>query len=269
MTELQHVVSALTADGDDVDRLVADLDDSQWARPTPAPGWTVAHQIAHLAATFRLATLAASNAEAFTAVISQLSEDFDANVDAAMSPFLAAPPAKLLELWRAERTAAQQALAAVPADQPVPWLVRPLPPSVLGCAGMMELFAHGQDIADALGVQRTYTDRIKFLCGFAARVWDFGYLARNLPVPDVQLRFELTGPSGAAWAFGPAESADRITGPAVDFCLLVTRRRHRDDLALTATGGHADSWLDIAQAYRGPAGAGRAPGQFSDLGRAA
>jgi hypothetical protein len=54
-----------------------------------------------------------------------------------------------------------------------------------------------------------------------------------------------------------------ISGPAQDFCLLVTRRRHPDDLTLSATGPHASHWLSIAQAYRGPAGPGRKPGEFS------
>ena len=107
------------------------------------------------------------------------------------------------------------------------------------------------------------TDRIGFLVGFAVRVWDVGYLARGQQAPEVEFRFELTAASGARWEFGPADAAQRISGPAEDFCLLVTRRRHRADLALTATGADADHWLDIAQAYRGPAGEGRSPGQFT------
>jgi len=263
VTQLQDVISALAADGDEVDGLIAGLEDAQWALPTPAPGWTIAHQVAHLTATFRMAALAAADPEAFKGMAARLGPDFDANVQAALSRFLAEPPAGLLGNWRAAREAAETALAAVPADQVVPWLVRPLPPAILACAGMMELFGHGQDIADTLGVQRQRTDRLQYLVAFAVRTWDFGYLARGLDVPDAEFRFELTGPSGALWAFGPDDSTQKVTGPAVDFCLLVTRRRHRDDLALVATGAQADHWLDIAQAYRGPAGAGRTPGQFA------
>jgi uncharacterized protein (TIGR03084 family) len=263
VTTPENVIPALIADGNDIDGLVADLDDAQWSLPTPAEGWTVAHQVAHLAATFRLATLSAARPDDFNALIKGLSSDFNANVDAAMAPFLAAPPKVLLGLFRTERANAEQALASVPAGKTVPWLVRPLPAPVLAAAGMMELFAHGQDIADALGVRREFTDRVAHLAGFAARVWDFGYQARNLTPPDVQFRFELTLPSGAPFADGPADAEQRITGPAVDFCLLVTRRRHRDDLALHATGPDAEQWLDIAQAYRGPAGPGRTPGQFA------
>jgi uncharacterized protein (TIGR03084 family) len=257
------VISDLTAEGDAVDRLVAGLDESQWTLPTPAPGWTITHQIAHLAATFKLAGLAAADPAAFSALASRLSPDFDANVAAAMSEFLNDPPEVLLSRWRAEKTAAFKALAAVPANEVVPWLVRPLPPAVLASAGMMELFGHGQDIADALGVRREHTDRIKHLVGFAVRVWDFGYLARGLTAPDVDFRFELTAPSGDHWAFGPEDSPERITGSAEALCLLVTRRRHHADLDIAASGDEATRWLDIAQAYRGPAGPGRTPGQFA------
>jgi enediyne biosynthesis protein E11 len=134
-----------------------------------------------------------------------------------------------------------------------------LPAGVLAAAGMMELFAHGQDVADALGVQRRYTDRLGHLVSFAVRTWDFGYQARSLPTPDVEFRFDITGPSGTVWSYGPNDAEQRISGPAADFCLLVTRRRHPDDLAVVATGPEAEHWLTVAQAYRGPAGPGRQP----------
>ena len=264
-TELANAVASFRADVDDVDRLVSGLDADGWGTPTPAPGWTVGHQIAHLAATFRLAGLAAARPAAFIAITSQMSADFGRNVAAALSEYLAEPPALLRTRWLDECATTAAALAAAPAGNPVPWLVRPLPPAVLTCAGMMELFAHGQDIADALGTEITRTDRLRWVTGFAVRTWDFGYQARGLPTPETSFRYELTAPSGATWTFGPDDAEQSVTGPAVDFCLLVTRRRHRDDLALTATGADADAWMDIAQAYRGPSGEGRRPGQFAQV----
>ena len=50
-----------------------------------------------------------------------------------------------------------------------------------------------------------------------------------------------------------------MTGPALDFCLLVTQRRHRDDLALSIDGPAATEWMTIAQAFAGTAGTGRSP----------
>lgn len=270
MSQLQNVVDHLVAEGDSVAELVAGLDESQWSTPTPAVGWTVAHQIAHLSFVFRLAGLAAADPTAFQAIAAQAKtqDDLDNAIAAALDGYLALPPAHLLARWQEERRTAQRALAAVAEDSLVPWLVRPIPPAVLAAAGMMELVGHSQDIADALGVTREWTDRIRHVVGFAVAVWDFGYQTRGLEVPDVRFRFELTGPSGASWTFGPEDATQRITGSAVDFCLLVTRRRHRDDLDLVADGADADQWLDIAQAYRGPAGPGRSPGQFGgNVGR--
>jgi enediyne biosynthesis protein E11 len=189
-------------------------------------------------------------------------KDFDAAVFALLTPYLAASPDELLALWHSERDGAVAALAALPPDQVVPWVARPLPVRVLACAGIMEMFAHGQDIADAVGARREYTDRIGHLAWFATRNRDFGYQVRGLTPPEAEFRYELTAPSGAVWEFGPAGADQRITGPALDFCMLVTRRRHRDDLALRATGADADQWLNIAQAYRGSPGLGRQPKQF-------
>lgn len=262
MSNPPNVYADLAAEGEAADKLVADLRPELWALPTPAPGWTIAHQIAHLASVARLAQAAAADPEAFKAQASRATADFDAAVQALLQPYLALPSQELLARWRSDRTAATDALAALPPDQLVPWLARPLPAGILASAGIMELFAHGQDIADALKIRRDYTDRIRHLAAFGVRVWDFGYLFRGQTPPDVAFRFELTAPSGERWEFGPAGSEQRITGPAVDFCLLVTRRRHRDDLALTASGAEADHWMDIAQAYRGSPGPGRSPGQF-------
>ncbi|MEV4555546.1 TIGR03084 family metal-binding protein [Kitasatospora sp. NPDC049285] len=265
MADSQDVFSDLIAEGKDLDRLVAGLDEAGWATPTPAEGWTVAHQIAHLTTIFKMAALSATDAQAFVDYVTPLAGDFNGSVNKILVPYLELGNEKLLTAWREEREAAEQALVKVPAGQVVPWLVRPLPAPVLAAAGLMELFGHGQDVADALGVKREYTDRVGHLAWFAVRTWDFGYQARGEATPEVEFRFELTGPSGVEWNFGPEDAAQRITGSAADFCLLVTRRRHRADLDVTAVGPDADHWLDIAQAYRGPAGPGRRPGQFAHL----
>jgi uncharacterized protein (TIGR03084 family) len=91
--------------------------------------------------------------------------------------------------------------------------------------------------------------------------WSF--IANGMAVPDGPIRVELRAPDGEIWTWGDQSAADQVTGPAVDFALLATQRRHRHDLALTATGDGADQWLDIAQAFAGPPGPGRDPGQFT------
>ncbi|MCY0937379.1 TIGR03084 family metal-binding protein [Streptomyces sp. H34-S4] len=261
---LNDVLKVLSADIDEVANLVRDINEADWAKPTPAPGWSVADQVAHLTFIFRLAKTAAADPDTFKGIAAKASQNFDGAVNAALQQFNGFPPKELLARFRSEGEASVEALAAVPENSVVPWLVNPLPPHVLASAGIMELFGHGQDIADALGVHREPTERLRPLVEFAVLTRDFGYLSHGLTAPAEPFRFELTSPTGEVWTFGPEDATQKITGPVHDFCLLVTRRRHRDDLALTATGEEADRWLDIAQAYRGPAGEGRTPGQFAD-----
>src|SRR6266536_318776 len=258
-----NVYEDLIADGDDVEALVTGLTPTQWTMATPAPGWTVKHQIAHLAFVAHLAVLSAGDPAAFATHAADAKRDFQGAVDAALTEYLQLSTGALVDRWRDERNAAAKALAVVAPGDTVPWLATPLPPSVLAAAGMMELFGHGQDIADSVGRHRELTDRIGHLAWFGFRTREFGYPAHGLTPPAEEFRVELTGPSGVVWEFGPADATERVTGPAVDFALLVSRRRHRDDLSLVAHGEQANRWLDIAQAYRGPAGAGRRPGQFT------
>jgi uncharacterized protein (TIGR03084 family) len=267
MSSISEVVADFVTEGENLDGLLSKLEPNHWALETPAPGWSVAHQVAHLSSVFRMAAMSASAPEAFTAMSNRLGDDFDANIASALAEYIYDPPARLLRRWRVERNAAAEALASAPLDRIVPWLVRPMPASFLASAGIMELFAHGQDIADAVGEHREYSDRIVHLVEFAIRNRDFGYSVRGLPAPDEPFRFELIAPSGARWAYGPEDAGQSVWGTAVDFCLLATRRRHRDDVNLVAHGKDADRWLDLAQAYRGPAGDGRRPGQFSGVGQ--
>ena len=259
--EPHRALAVLRADTEAIESLVADLTDEQWQQETPAQGWTIADQVAHLAFVFSLAATAAAEPEQFRAVAEGVRGhgEFDAAVNAALEPFRAMAPAQVLERFRAERDRSLDALAAIPADATVPWFVNPLPPVVLASAGMLECFAHGQDIADTLGVERTHDDRVQYLTTFVAHTRDFGFAAHGETPPAEPFRFELTLPSGRVWAFGPEDATDRVTGDAVDVCLLAARRRHADDLDVTATGVDAQRWLTVAQAYRGPAGTGRTP----------
>jgi uncharacterized protein (TIGR03084 family) len=265
MAELADVLPDLIAESAELDALVAGLSDAEWARETPAPGWTVAHQIAHLAWTDDVATLAATDAAAFTAQLEAALAEFETYVDRAAAERAAQPPAELLAGWRSGRAALADALNAVPPGSKLPWFGPPMSPTSMASARLMETWAHAQDVADTFGVHRAATDRIKHVAHIGVRARDYAYFVHDEQPPTEPFRVELVAPSGTVWTWGPEEAAQRVTGPALDFCLLVTQRRHRDDLALTADGPDADHWLDIAQAFAGPSGEGRKPGQFGDL----
>ena len=130
-------------------------------------------------------------------------------------------------------------------------------------ARLMETWAHGQDVVDALGAERPPTDRLRHVAHIGVGARPFSYVANGREPNPAPVRVELVAPSGDEWTWGPDDAADRVSGPALDFCLLVTQRRHRDDVDLTVQGAAADEWIGIAQAFAGPPGPGRRPGQFA------
>lgn len=263
MVNLTDLLTDLSAESAELDALVAPLSTAEWARATPAPGWTIGHQIAHLAWTDHVAQLAATDADAFYASVATAA-DPTRLVDAGAEEFLA-PAAELLPRWRSGRAALASALAATPAGEKLPWYGTRMSPASMATARIMETWAHGADVADALGTTRPATARLRHIAHLGFRTLPHSFAAHGHPLPTAPVRIELTAPpasadtAGATWAYGPADAANRVTGPALDFCLLVTQRRHRADLTLTATGPVADAWLDVAQAFAGPPGAGRTP----------
>ncbi|MGA8548486.1 MAG: maleylpyruvate isomerase family mycothiol-dependent enzyme, partial [Mycobacterium sp.] len=127
----------------------------------------------------------------------------------------------------------------------------------MATARLMETWAHGLDVADALGVTRVPTDRLHSVAHIGVRTRDYAFAVNGLPAPTEPFLVELRAPNGSTWSWGPPDAAQRVTGGAEDFCFLVTQRRALRDLDLTAEGADAQHWLQIAQAFAGPPGVGR------------
>ncbi|MDX2643436.1 TIGR03084 family metal-binding protein [Streptomyces sp. PA03-1a] len=259
MSDPTPVLDDLRDESEGLDALVAPLAEGAWAAPTPAPGWTIAHQIAHLAWTDRQSVLAVTDPEGFGSVVEKAAAAVDTFVDAGAEEGAALPPAELLARWRSGRAELQAALRAQPPGTRFPWFGPPMSAASMASARLMESWAHGEDVADALGVRRPPTARLRHVARIAVRARDYAYFVNGLTPPAEEFRVELSAPDGTLWAYGPKDAAQRVTGPALDLCLLATRRRHRADLAVRAEGEDADRWLDIAQAFAGPPGRGREP----------
>jgi uncharacterized protein (TIGR03084 family) len=132
----------------------------------------------------------------------------------------------------------------------------------MATARLMETWAHAQDVVDALGVRRQPTARLKHVAHLAVRTRNFAYLLNDKTPPAAEFHVELRAADGQTWTWGPEDAEQRVTGTALDFCLLATQRRHRDDLDVQAVGPAADEWLGIIQAFAGLPGKGRTAGQF-------
>ncbi|MGV9561036.1 TIGR03084 family metal-binding protein [Streptomyces sp. NPDC003480] len=260
MSDPMPVFDDLREESEELDRLVAELSPQEWSLATPAPRWSIAHQIAHLSWTDNSALLAVTDPDGFRTLVEKALGAPDSFVDEGAEEGAHLPPAELLSRWRDGRTALDRALRGAPRSARFPWYGPPMSAASMATARLMETWAHGQDIADTLGVVRTPTDRLRHVARIGVRARDYAFGIRGLEVPGEEFRVELLPPSGHdLWTYGPEDAPQRVTGPALDFCLLVTQRAHRADLAVRAEGPDADRWLDIAQAFAGPPGAGRPP----------
>jgi uncharacterized protein (TIGR03084 family) len=258
-TELQGLLGDLRAEGDSVEALVAELPAEKWATMTPAEGWTVAHQIAHLAWADEASVLAATDPAGFQAVLDAAYKAPTTFVDDAADAAAEQAPADLLSWWRSTRVRLIETLAEVPAGTKLPWFGPPMSPMSMATARIMETWAHGLDIADALGIDRPVTARLRHVAHISVRTRDFAFNLNGRTPPPEPFRVELDAPDGTTWSWGPEDAAQRIVGSALDFCLVATQRRHRMDTDLVAHGPDADAWLDIAQAFAGVPGPGRQP----------
>ena len=263
MADLDGVLADLAAEGADLEQIVNGLDSTEWLKPTPAEGWTVATQIAHLMWTDEVSVLAATDADAFAEEVKKAWSNPTGFVDEEAHRLAQLPPAELLERWKASRAAIIDALSKVPAGTKLPWFGPPMAPASMATARIMETWAHAQDVADTFGVDREVTDRIKHVAHIGVRARNFAYMVNQAAPPSEEFRVELVSPTGELWTWGPEDAAQRVTGKALDFCLLVTQRRHLTDCDVTAVGDDAEHWLTIAQSFAGAPGTGREAGQFS------
>jgi uncharacterized protein (TIGR03084 family) len=258
-TLLAALVDDLAAESADLDARVAPLGDDAWLTPTPAAGWDIRDTINHLRFFDRDALLAVTDPDGFGALLAGLGEGAGDYVERLTREGRATPPADVLADWRTGREALAAALRSVDPGVRVPWFGPPMSPASFVTARLMETWAHGQDVVDALGQDRPATGRLRSVAEIGVRARPFSYAVRGLPMPEGPVRVELRGPDGEQWTWGPADAGDVVRGTALDFCLLVTQRRHRDDLDLVVTGPAAEEWTAIAQAFAGPPGAGREP----------
>ncbi len=257
MAAADPIIDDLRDESDALDALVAPLDSSDWAQATPAPGWTIAHQIAHLLWTDQASLTSITAEPAFTDLLAAAQADPSGFVDRAAEELARTPPGELLARWRDTRTQLHSALRGVAEGRKLVWFGPPMSAASMATARLMETWAHGLDVADSLGVEPAPTVRLKSIAHLGVRTRDFAFTVHGLTPPAEPFRVDLAAPDGSRWTWGPEDAPQRVTGSAVDFCLLVTQRRARSELDVEAVGTDAARWLEIAQAFAGPPGQGR------------
>lgn len=277
---VQDLRADLVAEQDALDAVVGELDPDHWTLATPSPRWNITDQIGHLTYFDWTASLAITDPDRFTALTGELMAAIGAGGDDAMdsatlADYRAMSPQQLCHAWRTNRGVLSEAAATLVDDDRVIWYGPSMGAKSFLTARLMEAWAHGQDIVDTLDLagithaERPPTRRLKHIAqlGFITRKWS--YINRQIDPPVTPVRVELQAPTGdgaETWSFGPDDAHDSIVGPALDFCLVTTQRRHVGDTSLVVTGNDAADWMHKAQAFAGGATDGPTPGTFEALG---
>jgi uncharacterized protein (TIGR03084 family) len=251
VADLEALCRDALAEHDDVRAILDGRAESDWERATPAAGWTVRDQVSHLGFFDGAARLSITDPDAFRAARAEAMADIEQYVASALDYGRGMPGAELLDRFRAERRALVEAALAAPEGVRVPWFGPDMAVPSSITARIMETWAHGQDVADALGATRPATARLRHVCDIGIRARPFSYRSRGLEPPGAPLRVELAAPDGSVWEWGPPDAADRIRGSALDFALVVTQRRLLGETALEADGDEARRWISFAQAFAG------------------
>ena len=215
-------------------------------------------QIGHLCYFDGAAALAVRDPDEFSTEARRLMEaslvSETSGDDFTLGDFRRLDPADRLERWRQGRAELAAAAGTLGERDRVRWYGPSMGAKSFVTARLMEAWAHGTDVCDTVGANREPTHRLRHVAqlGYITRGW--AYLNRGLTPPEGDVRVELTAPSGDLWTWGEAGTArdDVVKGPALDFCLVVTQRRHVADTGLEVTGEHATDWLSKAQAFTGP-----------------
>src|SRR5271157_1065802 len=158
MTTLPSLLDDLDAEYGDLRSVVGGLTvaDLRWDLATPAEGWAVRDQISHLAYFDDAGRMAMVDPDAFARSVEDV---LAATVDPTGDPMdvhLARGRAmdgdELLAWWDGAHQAMVEAFAAADPTSRVPWYGPSMGTLSFISARLMETWAHGQDVCDALGI---------------------------------------------------------------------------------------------------------------------
>lgn len=261
---MDKICRDLEAEYQELDDVVSGLDITSWYLKTPFYGWTIFDEIAHIAFFDHEAMLAIDTPDRFNAhaenvmQVLMTDDDWPPYINALLGP---GHPDALVSLWRETRTGLIKRLSRMDAKDRIAWYGPDLSARSFATARLMETWAHGQDVFDALRLPRTYTHRLYHVAHIGVTTFAWSFKIRKLAPPETGIRVELSGPAGERWAWGDPEAMERVRGSAEDFCLVVTQRRNIADTRLECQGGHVHKWLAIAQAFAGVPQNPPAPGE--------
>jgi uncharacterized protein (TIGR03084 family) len=247
----------LRAESDTLLAVLAPLRDEDWLTPTPAENWSIADTVTHLAFFDEITVLACTDPEKFGVQAKAHQAMGMGFPDQVAEDHRHLTGSQILSWFQEARTALVETCRRTDFAARFPWYGPSMSGASLFTARVMETWAHGQDVYDALGVTPAPTARLRHVAHIGIGARAYSYMVRGLELPAAPIRVELTAPDGSLWTWGPDDAENRVVGDAYEFCRVVTQRQNIADTGLEAVGNDAVHWMSIAQAFAGAAGAGR------------
>ncbi len=248
------LIADLIEEYESLDQRLASLEASQWSLLTPFRDWTVFDTVAHLWLSERLALEALTEPVSFAERVKAQRE--------ASAHVKETPPdwrgelsvgggEQLRARWRADAGQVALKLIQLPAEARIPWYGPSMSVMSFAAARLMETWAHGETLHDALRLKRNVSARLWHVCDLGWRTRAFAQNVHGLPRDDTPIRLTLEAPDGKTWSWGEAKTLCRITGSARDFARVVCQCRHVRDTRLVVEGEAAVRWMSVAQCFAG------------------
>lgn len=252
------LLGQLRIESDGLIALLRRLGAEDFGRATPAAGWAIRDQVSHLAYFDESAVSAIRTPDRFRADAAEMIAGGMDFPDRIAVKYRSVPAAGLLDWFLQARRDLFATLDATEPRTRVPWFGPDMSVASLATARLMETWAHGQDVYDALELPHPASPGLRSIAHLGVSTFAFVHTLNGLEAPAEPVRVELIDPiTQGRWAWGPASAENVVVGPAEDFVLAVTQRRHIADTTLTVTGKVAATWMGIAQAFAGAPSSGR------------
>lgn len=249
---LTQLSADVLAENRELDALVSGLGESDWERQTAFFDWTVRDQILHLHQVDLLGLASMRDPAEFDALFREVRAGQAEGVELseqARRAFAGRSMADILTVWRATYEAMAERFRLSDPKARMQWFGPDMGVLSFASARQMEVWAHGQDIYDLLGVRREPKERIRNICEIGVRTFGWSFRNRGMDVPET-VTVELESPSGTVWEW-PGAGQGSVRGTALDFASVVTQRRPYEETELVAEGEGAREWLEIAQCFAG------------------
>jgi uncharacterized protein (TIGR03084 family) len=254
---MREILSDLVAEQQALDQFLQRINERQWVLPTSAPGWSIKDVVSHLAYTERFA--AQVLADGSSVVKKAKVTDIDAWTALGITEGREMRYQQVIEWWRNSRADVVDALSRMEGTERVAWIDGDMSARAFATLRLMETWAHGLDIKDAMEGLLTYdeeeedptldTSRIRHVAWLAHRMLPYAFAEAGEDYPESGIRLELMGPRYARWVYGPEDAPDIIKGIASEWCRIAVQRMDHGTTSLKTEGEMAETAIKIVRTY--------------------